>query len=309
MRVTDFDFHLPAELIAQHPAPVRDASRLLVLHRADARLEHKTFRDLLNFFRNGDVLVLNNSRVIPARLRGTNPITGGAFEILLLEENSRNDWWAMMRPAKRAPIGSEISLVNFRGERSDISAIVLATNAEGHRRLVFQRASSVPLANFNLSEVLDQFGEVPLPPYIKRNRENLSADDHARYQTVYARDKGSVAAPTAGLHFTEVLLNEIRARGVQICHVTLHVGPGTFAPVKAERIEEHVMHHERFQVASEDAGKISAAKSERRRVIAVGTTSMRVLESVAREHDGKLIAGFGRTKIFIYPPARFQIVR
>ena len=308
MRASDFDFQLPEELIAQHPAPARDASRLLVLHRADARLEHKTFRDLPKYFRSGDVLVLNNSRVIPARLRAVNPKTGGAFEILLLEENSRNDWWAMMRAAKRTRIGSTITLVNLRGEHSDISTTVLATNAEGHRRLLFQRAASVPLANFDLNEVLDEFGAVPLPPYISRDQEDFSDADRARYQTVYARDKGSVAAPTAGLHFTEELLNEIRALGVDICHVTLHVGPGTFAPVKTERIEEHVMHHERFHVTDDVVEKINAAKSERRRVIAVGTTSVRVLESVAHEHDGKIVAGAGRTNIFIYPPGHFQIV-
>ncbi len=309
MRAVDFDFQLPEELIAQHPAPARDASRLLVLHRPTPRLEHKTFRDLLNYLQSGDVLVLNNSRVIPARLRAMNPKSGGTFEILLLEENSRNDWWAMMRPAKRAPVGCEISLVNLVGERSDIYATVMATNAEGHRRLLFQRTSRVALTNFNLSEVLDQFGEAPLPPYIKRDKEPLSDEDQARYQTVYARDQGSVAAPTAGLHFTEALLNKIRASGVEICHVTLHVGAGTFAPMKTERVEEHVMHHERFHVASEVAEKINAAKSERRRVIAVGTTSVRVLESVAREHDGKIVAGAGRTNIFIYPPCEFHIVQ
>ena len=308
MRVTDFDFSLPEELIAQQPAPARDASRLLVLHRRDTRTEQKTFRDLLNYFQRGDLLVLNNSRVIPARLRAVNPKTGGALEILLLEENSRNDWWAMMRPAKRARFGDEFVIVNSLDEHSTITVSVLATNDEGHRRLRFQSAAGVPSAPFDISDALDQFGELPLPPYIRREEKKMSDEDRLRYQTVYASDKGSVAAPTAGLHFTEELLHEIRKVGVEVCHVTLHVGPGTFAPVKTERIEDHVMHHERFHVTDEVAEKINAAKSERRRVVAVGTTSVRVLESVARAHDGKIVAGTGRTNIFIFPPYPFQIV-
>jgi S-adenosylmethionine:tRNA ribosyltransferase-isomerase len=312
VRVADFEFYLPEELIAQHPTITRDASRLLVMRRGQTRLEHKTFRDVREIFRRGDVLVLNNSRVIPARLHAVNQKTGGAFEILLLEENALNDWWAMMRPGKRARVGSEIVLTNHRGEHTEISATVLATNEEGHRRLRFEeRAANVPPATaseFNLSDALDTLGELPLPPYIRRAPHNQHEEDRARYQTVYARDNGSVAAPTAGLHFTEELLNEIRALGVEICHVTLHVGPGTFAPIKADRIEDHLMHHERFHVEIDVAEKINAAKAEGCRVIAVGTTSVRVLESVAREHDGKIIAGPGRTNIFIYPPYHFRIV-
>jgi S-adenosylmethionine:tRNA ribosyltransferase-isomerase len=305
VRAADFDFHLPEELIAQHPASNRDSSRLLVFRRDATAMTHKTFRDLLDFFRSDDVLVLNDSRVIPARLRALNPRTGGAFEILLLEENAPNDWWAMMRPGKRARIGSEILLMDLCGERSAISATVIEANEEGHRRLRFQHASGSP---FDISNVLDLFGEVPLPPYIKREERDAGSDDRSRYQTVYARDQGSVAAPTAGLHFTEKLLDEIRERGVELCCVTLHVGLGTFAPVKVEQVEEHVMHHERFHVAGDVADKINTAKSEGRRVIAVGTTSVRVLESVALEHDGKIAAGAGRTNIFIYPPYRFRIV-
>ena len=301
MLTSDFDFHLPRSLIAQQPALNRDASRLLVLHRDENRIEHRRFRNLLGYLRKGDVLVLNNSRVIPARLRAVNPKTRGALEIFLLEENSRNNWWTMMRPAKRAPLGTELVLADLRGERSAISATVIETNEEGHRRLKFS-------GERDIGEVLDQFGEVPLPPYIKRDDRNLSDEDRARYQTVYARDKGSVAAPTAGLHFTEELLSEIRELGVEICHVTLHVGLGTFASVKADHIKEHVMHYERFHIASEAAERINAANSESRRIIAVGTTSVRVLESIARQHDGKIVAGAGRTNIFIFPPAHFQIV-
>lgn len=318
MLTADFDFDLPGELIAQYPTPQRDTSRLLVLRRNNGETKHRQFRDLLHYLQQGDVLVLNDSRVIPARLRAINPKTGGTFEVLLLEENSRNDWWAMMRPAKRARIGTELTLVALRGERSGISATVIGTNAEGHRRLKFQCVASGPLANdFDISNTLDELGEVPLPPYIKRAERNTERDaptpresleDRTRYQTVYACEQGSVAAPTAGLHFTEGLLNEIRARGVHICSVTLHVGLGTFAPVKAERVEEHVMHYERFHVSSEAVAEITRAKAEKRRVITVGTTSVRVLESVAREHEGKIVAGSGRTNIFIYPPFHFRIV-
>jgi S-adenosylmethionine:tRNA ribosyltransferase-isomerase len=312
VRVADFEFYLPEELIAQQPAATRDASRLLVLHRNRTLLEHKTFRDILEIFQRGDVLVLNNSRVIPARLHAVNPKTGGAFEILLIEENARNDWWAMMRPGKRARIGTEFFLTNNRGERTEIRVTVLATNEEGHRRLCFKQIvgdiSNTSATEFNISDKLDELGELPLPPYIRRNPHDQHEEDRARYQTVFARDSGSVAAPTAGLHFTEELLNEIRARGVEICYVTLHVGLGTFAPVKADRIEDHAMHHERFHVEIDVADKINAAKAEGRRVIAVGTTSVRVLESVAREHDGKIIPGSGRTNIFIHPPYRFRII-
>ena len=218
----------------------------------------------------------------------------------------------MMRPGKRARVGTEIFLTDHGGECTEIRATVLETNEEGHRRLRFEQiAGSVPSTSsseFNIIDKLDRLGELPLPPYIRRTPHDQSEEDRARYQTVYARDKGSVAAPTAGLHFTEDLLNEIRARGVEICHVTLHVGQGTFAPVKADRIEDHLMHHERFHVEIDVAEKINTAKAEARRVIAVGTTSVRVLESLAREHGGKIAAGPGRTNIFIYPPYRFQIV-
>lgn len=301
MLTADFDFVLPQNLIAQHPATVRDASRLLVLHREKNQIEHRTFRDAIQFLRRGDVLVLNNSKVFPARLRAKNPITNGSFEILLLEENSRNDWWAMMRPAKRARIGAKLSLVNSRGESSDICATVIETNDEGHRRLQFS-------GERNISDVLEEFGEIPLPPYIERAPGKSSGEDRARYQTVYAQETGSVAAPTAGLHFTENLLSEIRALGIEICGVTLHVGLGTFAPVKAEHVQEHSMHWERFHVDENTAEKVNLAKTGHRRVIAVGTTSVRVLETLAQQNNGKIVPGAGRTNIFIYPPFHFRIV-
>jgi S-adenosylmethionine:tRNA ribosyltransferase-isomerase len=300
MRTADFDFELPPELIAQTPASTRDASRLLVLHRDSGRIEHRTFRDVLEFFRSGDVLVFNNSRVIPARLRGANAQSGGQFEMFLLEEKATNDWWAMMRPAKRGRVGTEI-ILSDAGKPTEVRATVLEINEEGHRLLRFSGTK-------NIFSELDRLGEVPLPPYITRPKASRAAEDRERYQTVFAQPPGSVAAPTAGLHFTESLLKEIRARGVQICFVTLHVGLGTFAGVKTETLAEHKMHEERYDLSEETARVINDAKREGRRIFAVGTTSVRVLESVADQHAGKMVPGSGRTRIFIYPPRDFKIV-
>jgi len=305
MRTADFDYALPPELIAQQPAPQRDESRLLALHRVGGRIEHLHFRDLLEFLRDGDVLVLNKSRVIPARLRGVNVHTGGTFEILLLEENARNDWWAMMKPGKRARVGTRIEIRKSAGEFQSLIATVLATNDEGHRRLKFSGCD-------NVLSVLDELGEVPLPPYIRREPgvklPAISTSDRERYQTVFAETPGSVAAPTAGLHFTERLLDEIRARGVHVHFVTLHVGLGTFAPVKTETLSAYKMHEERFEIPKGTARAINEAKTVGRRVIAVGTTSVRVLESVATEGRGEMTAQTGRTRIFIHPPYDFKIV-
>ena len=299
MQTADFNFVLPPELIAQQPAPKRDESRLLVLHRTDGRIEHRKFRDLLDFLGDGDVLVLNNSRVIPARLRGVNAISGGRFEMLLLEENASNDWWAMLRPGKNARIGTQILLRDAKSKPSKILATVTGVNDEGHRRLKF---SGTP----DISRELDSLGEIPLPPYIERSRPR--AEDQDRYQTVFAQPAGSVAAPTAGLHFTGSLLEEIRARGVKVCFVTLHVGLGTFAPVKAETPAAHKMHEERFEVGEQTVRAVNEAKNSGERVIAVGTTSLRVLESVAAQNGGKLNVFKGKTNIFIFPPFQFQIV-
>ena len=299
MRTADFDFVLPPKLIAQHPAPKRDESRLLVLHRDENRIENRRFPDLLEFLRPGDVLVLNNSRVIPARLRGVNAKTGGKFEVLLLDENAPNDWWAMMRPGKNARIGAQIIFSDNDGKPGDVRATIVETNDEGHRRLQFSGTSEI-------SRELERLGEVPLPPYIER-RSQLP-EDKERYQTVFAKEDGSVAAPTAGLHFTPELLEQIRARGVQICFITLHVGPGTFLPVKTESLAAHKMHEERFELSEETANSINAAKSSGHRVIATGTTTMRVLESVAAQNAGKLNFHAGKTRIFIHPPFQFRIV-
>lgn len=299
MRTADFNFDLPPELIAQTPAPRRDESRLLVLDRQTNQISHCQFPDLLEHLVPGDVLVLNNSRVIPARLRGANSKTGGKFEILLLEENQTNDWWAMLRPGKRAQIGTQIELLKPDGNKSAFFATVAEINSEGHRRLKFSGTK-------NIFNELDSLGEIPLPPYIER--AELREEDRERYQTVYAQTAGSVAAPTAGLHFTTELLEKIKSRGVQVCYVTLHVGLGTFAPVKADSLNEHVMHEERFEISDESARIVNAAKKEKRRVIAVGTTSVRVLESVAQKNSGAVVGCADKTKIFIFPPAQFQIV-
>jgi S-adenosylmethionine:tRNA ribosyltransferase-isomerase len=303
---TEFDYYLPDELIAQRPAPYRDQSRLMVLNRNTGQMTHQQFRNLTDYIRPGDVLVLNNSRVIPARLRGVTSHTGGQFEILLLEEVSNNEWWVMLRPGKRARVGTEIGVRDNRGEMTDIRATVLEANEEGHRRLQFECSQ-------NILQLIDSLGEVPLPPYINRADGREIESDRTRYQTVFAEAPGSVAAPTAGLHFTESLLDEVRSRNVHVCFVTLHVGLGTFAPVKTERLSAHKMHEERFEIPPSTAQIVNEAKREGRRVIAVGTTTLRVLESVAAqtsEHSPapSVKAGGGRTRIFIYPPYDFKIV-
>lgn len=301
MRTDDFDYDLPEELIAQQPAAARDQSRLLVVRRADQSLAHRRFRELPAYLCQNDVLVLNDSRVLPARLRGVNARTGGEFEILLLEENAPNDWWAMLRPGKRARLGTEIQIRDRRGAACGISVIVTDINAEGHRRLQFRGTG-------DLRRDLPALGETPLPPYIRRAGPAELAGDVERYQTVYARPPGSVAAPTAGLHFTPELLAAIRARGVALAFVTLHVGLGTFAPVKAATPAGHVMHEERYELGAEAAQIINAAKARGGRVIAVGTTSLRVLESVAEQHDGAVAPASGRTRLFVYPPRQFRVV-
>ena len=295
MRASDFDFELPDALIAQAPAPERHQSRLLVLHRSSGALEHRSFADLLTILHPGDLLVLNDSRVLKARLRARHAKTARPFEALLIAENGINDWWAMMKPGKRATVGTALTW----DKAPELSATVTAVNAEGHRRLSF---CGVP----DVRALLDRIGEVPLPPYIQR--AGVSEFDATRYQTVYARHEGSVAAPTAGLHFTQALLQQLRGKGVDIRSVTLHVGLGTFAPVKTDLIEQHVMHEEDFDVSAETAGAVNRAKAEGRRVIAVGTTSVRVLETLAQQNGGIMVPGRGRTNIFLHPPAPFHIV-
>jgi S-adenosylmethionine:tRNA ribosyltransferase-isomerase len=297
LRTQDFEIEIPTELIARQPCPERDRSRFMVVHRDPQHLEHREFPDLLAYLRAGDVLVLNDSRVIPARLHGRNLQTGGHFEMLLLEEKETNVWEAMLRPGRRAQVGTRIGLLDVNKKPTEITAVVEELGDAGHRRLRFSGVENV------FSE-LDKIGEVPLPPYL--DRPTPEPADRERYQTVYARLPGSVAAPTAGLHFTAALLEKIRALGVGVCFVTLHVGAGTFAPVKADVVAEHQMHRERFDVPAETARLILEGKAAGGRVFAVGTTTLRVLESVAAA--GPLVAGRGVTDIFMYPPYSFKVV-
>jgi S-adenosylmethionine:tRNA ribosyltransferase-isomerase len=301
LRTRDFDYQLPEELIAQVPCHTRDESRLLVYDRASGRIDHLVFRQVTGQLRRGDVLVVNDSRVIPARLFGIKTATGARLEILLLEETQPDQWWAMLRPGKRAPLGTILQIVNINNDITDIECQVVNKNNSGYYQLRFSPVGA-------LGQRLDELGSVPLPPYINRPQPGGDTVDRERYQTVYARPPGSVAAPTAGLHFTGPLLQELKDQGIIICPVTLHVGAGTFAPVKAERVCDHRMHEERFELPSATAEAIEQARREQRRIIAVGTTAVRVLESVAAENQGRLAPGFGRTRIFIYPPYRFKVV-
>ncbi len=300
VRTSDFEYELPAELIAQTPEVHRDQSRLLVVNRNSGTFEHKRFSDFPALLRKGDVLVLNDSRVIPARLHASNANTRGRFELLLVEEVAPNEWWAMMRPGKRARAGTRIRIHDPNGRASAISATVTGINEEGHRFLRFEGVA-------NIFDALAGVGEVPLPPYIERTGSTMRELDSERYQTVYAKAGGSVAAPTAGLHFTATLLDAIRARGVSVCFLTLHVGLGTFAPVKADDLDRHIMHEERYDLGAETAQEIQRARAGGGRVVAVGTTTMRVLETVAASH-GRLSPGKGKTRIFIYPPYQFKFV-
>jgi S-adenosylmethionine:tRNA ribosyltransferase-isomerase len=301
LRTVDFDYALPPELIAQSPAGERDGSRLLVWDRKTGVLAHRAFREIVDLLPSPAVLVTNDTRVIPARLRAMNAETGGSFEVMLIGENAPNDWWAMVRPGRRAPVGRTLVIRDRTGAATTLRARVVEVNAEGHRRLLFEGTG-------NLVQALEAFGETPLPPYITRNAGADEAADRDRYQTVYARQPGSVAAPTAGLHFTPRLLEAVQARGIRLVSVTLHVGAGTFAPVKSEHVDEHRMHREPYWIGAEAAATIQDAKRRGHPVIAVGTTSLRVLESVARDHPDGLAPGSGTTRLFLYPPAEFHVV-
>ncbi|MBR0207649.1 MAG: tRNA preQ1(34) S-adenosylmethionine ribosyltransferase-isomerase QueA [Oscillospiraceae bacterium] len=289
MKKTDFYFDLPEELIAQTPIPERDHSRLLVLDKESGEIEHKHFYDLPSYLREGDCLVLNDSRVLPARLLGCRS-SGGSVELVLLRDLGEGKWECLSRPGRKTRPGTE--LIFGSGE---LRATVLEV-AEGGNRIVQFHFEGIFL------EVLEKLGKMPLPPYIKAELQ-----DAERYQTVYSRELGSAAAPTAGLHFTEALLDQIRAKGVQICTVTLHVGLGTFRPVKEDEIEDHEMHSEFFMIPEETARVVSETKRRGGRVVAVGTTSCRTLESFSLE-DGTLTAASGWTNIFIYPGYRFKCI-
>lgn len=292
MDVSQFDFHLPEELIAQSPLPHRSASRLMVLHRETGKLEHRSFSDLTEYLRPKDVLVINDTRVRPARLIGTKKATGGRVEILLLKPLGDDRWEVLAKPARRLKPGHAIRFGN-----GELQAVV-----EGESDVAGGRIVRLLYEAEDLEALLERLGEMPLPPYIRRR-----LGDPERYQTVYARAVGSAAAPTAGLHFTPELLEALRARGVDIAAITLHVGLGTFRPVTAERVEDHRMHAEYYEVGEEAAERIRAARSQGGRVVAVGTTSVRTLESVAGMH-GESVPSRGWTDIFIYPGYRFRAV-
>lgn len=292
---------MPPELIAQHPLPERDQSRLLVLRRRFNAIEHLKVADLPNLLDGGDLLVFNNSKVIPARLHARKRGSGGSVEIMLVEEQEKNWWWAMVRPGKRVRPGTELNVLRRDGQVSTITIVVLEKSVEGHCLVKFQGIA-------NILERLAEYGEMPLPPYIERGESGATGEDDARYQTVFAKEQGSVAAPTAGLHFTSRLLERLGERGINTAEVTLHVGLGTFAPVKADRLEEHQMHQERFELRAAAAELISETKRAGKRVVAVGTTTLRVLESVALQNNGEITATSGKTRLFVYPPWKFQVV-
>lgn len=289
----DFDYYLPEELIAQHPAEVRDASRLMVIDRRTGDIEHKIFHDVIDYLNPGDVLVINDSKVIPARLYGVKAETGAQIEFVLLKQHELDRWEVMVRPGRRVHPGNTI-IFGDGLLRADILEVL-----EGGNRLVEFRYDH---SKGNIYDLLDKIGNMPLPPYIT---ERLT--DKSRYQTVYAREEGSAAAPTAGLHFTPELLDRIRAKGIAVVPVMLHVGLGTFRPVKVEHITDHEMHSEYFSVSEEAAKTINERKAAGGRIVAVGTTSCRTLESVT-DDSGIVHAMHGDTGIFIYPGYKFKAV-
>ena len=290
MKKEDFYFELPQELIAQDPLEDRSGSRLLVLDKESGEIEHRTFRDIKEYLEPGDCLVINDTKVIPARLIGSKVGTNAKIEILLLKRKENDIWETLVKPGKKAKPGTKISF----GEGLLIGEVLDVVD-EGNRLIQFSYEGI-------FEEILDQRGQIPLPPYITHQLE-----DKNRYQTVYAKHSGSAAAPTAGLHFTPELLEEIKESGVEIAHVTLHVGLGTFRPVKVENIQEHHMHSEFYRIEASEAEKINRAKREGHRVICVGTTSCRTVESAAKP-DGTLSECSGWTEIFIYPGYRFKVL-
>lgn len=290
LKKSDFYFELPQELIAQDPLEDRSASRLLMLNKDTGAVEHRHFKEIINYLRPGDCLVLNNTKVIPARLMGIKEDTGAAIEVLLLKRRENDIWETLVRPGKKARPGTKIVF----GEGA-LTAEVLEVVEEGNRLIRFSYEGI-------FEEVLDRLGEMPLPPYITHKLQ-----DKNRYQTVYAKYEGSAAAPTAGLHFTEKLLEEVRAMGVKTVFVTLHVGLGTFRPVKAENLSDHHMHSEHYEITQETADVINRTKENGGRIICVGTTSCRTVESAADE-NGRVQAGCGDTDIFIYPGYRFRVL-
>lgn len=290
MDLKDFNYDLPEELIAQDPLEDRSSSRLMVLHKDTGRIEHKIFRDIIDYLNPGDCLVINDTKVIPARLMGIKEDTGAAIEVLLLKRNADDVWECLVKPGKKARNGARIVF----GEGLLVGEIVDVIE-DGNRMIKFHYEGI-------FEEILDKLGQMPLPPYITHKLQ-----DKNRYQTVYARNEGSAAAPTAGLHFTKELLEKIKEKGVNVVSITLHVGLGTFRPVKVDKIEEHHMHTETFNISKEAADTINRTRAAGGRVIVVGTTSCRTLESAAAD-DGTIPARSGDTDIFIYPGYKFKAI-
>ena len=291
MKLEDFDFTLPEELIAQTPLEDRSSSRLMVLDKHSGEIEHRTFKDIIHYLHPGDCLVLNNTKVMPARLFGIKEGTGAHVEVLLLKQLEGDQWETLVKPAKRVKVGTVIDF----GE-GKLKAECIDIVEHGGRVFRFSYDGI-------FYEILDDLGEMPLPPYIHEQLDNPD-----RYQTVFAKEIGSAAAPTAGLHFTEELLEEIRAKGIQTAFVTLHVGLGTFRPVSAENIEEHEMHSEFYQMPEETAQKLNEVRKNGGRIISVGTTSTRTLETIANRHNGSFVAESGWTNIFIYPGYEWKAI-
>ncbi|OGV59450.1 MAG: tRNA preQ1(34) S-adenosylmethionine ribosyltransferase-isomerase QueA [Lentisphaerae bacterium RIFOXYA12_FULL_48_11] len=306
MRTADFDFDLPKELIAQQPLPDRSSARMMVVHRDGGQLEHRHVNDLPEYLRAGDLLVLNDTKVIPARVFGRRGDTGGRVELLLVERLDKQEessakiletWDVFYRASGRPRVGMKLS---FAGDKLD--AEVLSVGKMG--RVVLRFSCGKPVL-----EILEEEGFAPVPPYIRRTEQHTAVTDMDKkcYQTIYARNPGAVAAPTAGLHFTPDLLGKLQGQGVHKTTVTLHVGPGTFKPVKSETVEEHVMEPERFEISAETAAAVNLAHARKDRIVAVGSTTVRTLESSAVE-DGLVKEGGGRTSLFIYPPYSFKII-
>lgn len=289
-KLSDYDYHLPDELIGQKPREPRDHSKLMVVNKNEKRVEHKEFYNIIDYLKAGDVLVRNSTKVIPARLFGRKE-TGGVLEILLVKRVSLDSWECLLKPAKKLKLGQKL----YVGENNELVAELMEIKEDGNRVLKFYYEGA-------FEEVLDKLGKMPLPPYIV---EVLEKKD--RYQTVYAIKGESVAAPTAGLHFTEELLEKIKAKGIEILDVFLEVGLGTFRPVQTEDVLDHKMHNEAFEIPVETVERIKKAKMENRRIIAVGTTTVRALES-SLDESGELIAQSGSTEIFIYPGYEFKVI-
>lgn len=291
MNTADFDFHLPEELIAQTPLEKRDSSRLLIVDRETGQFSDQHFDNIIDQLEPGDALVMNNTRVLPARLYGTKPETGGHVELLLLKNTQGDSWEVLAKPAKRLRVGTRVSFGDGR-----LTATVTEELEHGGRIVRFDYQGI-------FLEVLESLGEMPLPPYIHEKLE-----DRERYQTVYAKENGSAAAPTAGLHFTEELLDKIAAKGVKLVYLTLHVGLGTFRPVSVDNLEEHEMHSEFYSLSEEAAETLRQVKASGHRIVAVGTTSIRTLETIGSKFDGQIQADSGWTNIFIKPGYQWKIV-